>query len=183
MFITFIGSTSRAGICVACLKLTTLGRRTGNSLYCSECLYGVDLVPLVNNFKTNKTLIPHACLRIVDHKIQVPANALLQFLEILNATSVKISSLTYATSPLNLLFFFKGVALKVTCKKHVEMMKTQVSVTTETSSTLQTSLEEFCIFKVGICFAYFGITFATFSYILGIWITFATAACRVKTRI
>ena len=33
MFITFMGSTSRAGICVACLKLTTLGRRIVNRLY------------------------------------------------------------------------------------------------------------------------------------------------------
>ena len=33
MFITFVGSTSRAGICVACLKLTTLGRRIVNRLY------------------------------------------------------------------------------------------------------------------------------------------------------
>ena len=29
-FIVFMGSTSRAGICVACLKLTTLGRRIVN---------------------------------------------------------------------------------------------------------------------------------------------------------
>ena len=33
MFIAFVGSTSRAGICVACLKLTTLGRRIVNRLY------------------------------------------------------------------------------------------------------------------------------------------------------
>ena len=32
MFIAFTGSTSRAGICVACLKLTTLGRRIINRL-------------------------------------------------------------------------------------------------------------------------------------------------------
>ena len=33
MFIAFTGSTSRAGICVACLKLITLGRRIVNRLY------------------------------------------------------------------------------------------------------------------------------------------------------
>ena len=33
MFITFTGSTSRAGICVACLELTTLARRIVNRLY------------------------------------------------------------------------------------------------------------------------------------------------------
>ena len=33
MFIAFTGSTSRAGICVACLKLTTLSRRIINKLY------------------------------------------------------------------------------------------------------------------------------------------------------
>ena len=32
MFITFMGRTSRAGICVACLKLSTLGRRIVNRL-------------------------------------------------------------------------------------------------------------------------------------------------------
>ena len=33
MFIAFVGSTLHAGICVACLKLTTLGRRIVNRLY------------------------------------------------------------------------------------------------------------------------------------------------------
>ena len=37
MFITFMGSTSRAGICVACLKLTTSGRRIVNRLHCDRC--------------------------------------------------------------------------------------------------------------------------------------------------
>ena len=39
------------------------------------------------------------------------------------------------------------------------MMATQSSVITETSFSLQTS-HEFRIFKVGISFAYFGISFA-----------------------
>ena len=34
--ITFMGSTSRAGICVACLKLTTLGKRIVNRLYSGD---------------------------------------------------------------------------------------------------------------------------------------------------
>ena len=33
MFITFMGSTLRAGICVASVKLTTFGRRIVNRLY------------------------------------------------------------------------------------------------------------------------------------------------------
>ena len=35
MFVAFTASTSRAGICVACLKLTTLVRRIVNRLYLS----------------------------------------------------------------------------------------------------------------------------------------------------
>ena len=32
-FIAFVGSTSRAGVCVACMKLTTLGGRIVNRPY------------------------------------------------------------------------------------------------------------------------------------------------------
>ena len=52
------------------------------------------------------------------------------------------------------------------------MMETQVGVTIETF-ILQTSHEEFRIFKVGICFAYFVITFAVLHTKLGLGITFA----------
>ena len=46
------------------------------------------------------------------------------------------------------------------------MMETQVSVTTETLSILTTSHNEFRIFKVGICFAYFGSLWSRFPYII-----------------
>ena len=47
MFITFMGSTSRAGICMACLKLTTLGRRIVNRFY-HFCLMQADEIITVS---------------------------------------------------------------------------------------------------------------------------------------
>ena len=79
---------------------------------------------------------------------------------------MEISSFAdFATTPPNLLFSYAGVVLLVTPVKyqctpagHVEMMKTQLSVTRVILFIMQTSSEPFCVFQKWISFVQFGIT-------------------------
>ena len=66
MFISFVGSTSRAGICVAYLKLTTLGRRIVNRLQLKKACS--------NSIEILKELL--LCFKLMLHDAIFSANCL-----------------------------------------------------------------------------------------------------------